>query len=79
MVRLGQGWDLQVPQVVRGSFGASEEGEWGCWGVVKQARGVSEDGMAVRPNQWRDAEQRMGERGVRNEVDRDRQRFVREG
>ena len=83
MVRLGQGWDLQVPQVVRGSFGASEEGEWGCWGVVKQVvkqtRGVSEDGMAVRPNQWRDAEQRMGERGVRNEVDRDRQRFVREG
>ena len=34
--------------------------------------------MAVRPNQWRDAEQRMGEREGRNEVDRDRQRFVRE-
>ena len=81
MVRLGQGWDLQVPQVVRGSFGASEEGEWGCWGVVKQARGVSEDGMTVRPNRWRDAEQKMGKRGVRNKVnlDRDRQRFVREG
>jgi hypothetical protein len=78
VVRLGEGWDLQVPQVVEGSFGALEEGEWGCRGVVKQARGVSEDGMAVRPNQWRDVEQRMGERGVRNEVDRDRQRFVRE-
>ncbi len=50
----------------------------GCWGVVKKARGVSEDGVAVRPNQWRDAEQGMGERGVRNKVDRDRQRFVRE-
>ncbi len=58
-----------------------EEGEWGCWGVVKQARGVSEDGMTVRPNRWRDAEQKMGKRGVRNKVslDRDRQRFVREG
>ncbi len=51
----------------------------GYWGVVKKVRGVSEDGMVVRPNQWRDAEQRMGERGVRNKVDRDRQRFVREG
>ena len=59
VVRLGKGGDLQVPQVVRGSFGASEEGEWGCWGVVKQARSVSEDGMAVRPNQWRNAEQGM--------------------
>jgi hypothetical protein len=51
VVRLGEGWDLQVPQVVERSFGALEEGEWGCGGVVKKARGVSEDGMAVRPNQ----------------------------
>jgi hypothetical protein len=56
-----------------------EEGKWGFWKVIEQARSVSEDGMAVRPNQWRDAEQGMGERGVRNEVDRDRQRLVREG
>ncbi len=56
-----------------------EEGEWVCWGVVEKARSVSEDSMAVRPNQWRDAEQRMRERGVRNEIDRDRHRFVREG
>ena len=56
-----------------------EEGEWSFWRVIKQARSVSEDGMAVRPNQWPDAEQGMGERGVRNEIDRDRQRFVREG
>ncbi len=55
-----------------------EEGKWGFWKVIEQARSVSEDGMAVRPNQWRDAEQGMGERGVRNKVDRDRQRFVRE-
>ena len=79
MVRLGKGWDLQVPQVVWGGFGALKEGEWGFWRVIEKARGISEDGMAVRPNQWRDAEQRMGGRGVRNEVDRDRQRFVREG
>jgi hypothetical protein len=55
------------------------KGSGGFWGVVKKASGVSEDSMAVRPNQWRDAEQRMGERGVRNEVDRARQRFVWEG
>ena len=79
MVRLGKGGDLQIPQVVGGGFGALEEGEWSFCRVIKQARSVSEDGMAVRPNQWRDAEQGMGERGVRNKVDRDRQRFVREG
>ena len=59
VVRLGKGWDLQVPQVVGGGFGALEEGEWSFCRVVKQARSVSEDGMAVRPNQWRNAEQGM--------------------
>ncbi len=56
-----------------------EEGKWGFWGVIKKARDVSEDGMSVRPNQWQDAEQRVGERGVGNEIDRHRRRFVREG
>ena len=59
VVRLGKGWDLQVPQVVGGGFGALEEGEWSFWRVIKQAKSVSEDGMAVRPNQWRNAEQGM--------------------
>ena len=59
VVRLGKGWDLQVPQVVGGGFGALEEGEWSFCRVIKQARSVSEDGMAVRPNQWRNAEQGM--------------------
>ncbi len=57
VVRLGKGWDLQIPQVVGGGFGALEEGEWGFWEVIEQTRSVSEDGMAVRPNQWRNAEQ----------------------
>ena len=59
VVRLEKGWDLQVPQVVGEGFGALEEGEWSFWRVIKQARSVSEDGMAVRPNQWRNAEQGM--------------------
>ena len=79
MVRLGKGWDLQKPQVVGGGFGALEEGEWGFWRVVEKTRCVSKNGVAVRPNKWRDAEQRVGERGVRNKIDRDRQRLVREG
>ncbi len=58
-------------------FGDVEEREWGFWGVIEKKRGVSEDGMAERPNQRRDAEQKMGERGVRNEIGRDRQRLVK--
>ncbi len=50
VVRLGKGGDLQVPQVVGGGFGALEEEERGFWEVIEQARSVSEDGMAVRPN-----------------------------
>ncbi len=33
-----------------GDFGALKEGEWGFWGFIEKARGISEDGMAVRPN-----------------------------
>ncbi len=57
MVRLRQGRNLQAPQVVR--FDACKEGKSGLGGVVEEARVVREDGVAMRPNEWRDAEQRM--------------------
>ena len=75
----GQGGNLQKPEIVLGGFGACEEGKRGLGRVVKRARLIVEHGVAVRSNQGRDTKQGVRERGVREEVNGDRQELVREG
>ena len=66
--------DLQTPEIVLGGFGACEEGKRGLRRVVKRARLIVEH---IR--RGRKVESGVRERGVREEVNGDRQELVREG
>ncbi len=50
MVRFGWGGNLQKSEVGIWGFGSLEEGGSGLWGVIEEARGVSEHAPALRPN-----------------------------
>jgi hypothetical protein len=60
-----------------GGFGAGEEREGRSGSVEKTDRGVCKDGMAVGSEERGDADERVGQSRVREEVARDRIDFVR--
>jgi hypothetical protein len=50
MVRFEWCGNLQKPEVGVGVFGSLEEGGSGLWGVIEEARSVSEHAPALRPD-----------------------------
>ena len=74
----GDGGDGKKPQVGCGGFGPGEEREGRSGSVEKTDRSVSKDGMTMGSEERGDADERVGQSRVWEEVARDGRDFVRE-
>ncbi len=77
-MRLGWGWDSDVPEVGSSALGTCEEGRGRLRGTEKLTRRISKDSTALEPDERRHTKESVRERGILQEVHSNRETFVRE-